>query len=191
MGKSTLNEAKPYSVDNDVHILRTALQTCGIQAPIVVVAHSYGGAMALIAATEQPSVRGVVLLDALVPNVWPPSEVEKNLRMMRADYDAIRKEEPALAKVAIPWAEALPDTAKRINALVVSETLPITDVVAEKGRLGPESDEIWLKAHREFTSNHAAREYLFAAGSGHKVMVDKPELVLRAILKMLDRVGRG
>ena len=191
MGKSTINTATPYSIDNDVHILRSALETCGIRGrPIVMVGHSYGGDISLVAASEDAHIKGLVLIDALVPKVWPKAEVDKSLQTARSQYDEIRAKAPDLAKVAIPWAEAMPQTAQRIDALRVSDTLPIVDIVAEKGQNSPESTKIWREAHTEFTANNPHRQYVLAVGSSHKVMSDQPEVVVKAILQLLELAKR-
>lgn len=188
MGKSSINMDTPYSIENDAHILRTALTDCGILGPVVMVGHSYGGAIGLMVASEDKRVEGMVLLDAVVPHVWPKSEVDKNLRMMRSQYDEVRKQAPALAKVAIPWAEAMPETARKIDAISVSASLPIIDVVAENGQKDPESAHIWRDAHVAFTQAGTHREYVLAKGSSHKVMADQPDLVVASILKMIAKV---
>lgn len=189
MGRSAIDTDQPYSLDNDVHILRTVLSRCGVVGPIVFVGHSYGGAIGLTAATRDKRFRGLVLLDAVVPGVWTAGEVEKNLKGMRPQYDEIRKQEPALAKVAIPWAEAMPRTAREVNATRVADGLPIIDIVAEKGQNDPESAKTWRAAHVAFTAHHPERAFVLAEGSSHKVMADKPELVVSSILTMLKRIG--
>jgi pimeloyl-ACP methyl ester carboxylesterase len=188
MGKSTINTSAPYSIDNDVHILRSALAKCHIEGPVVMVGHSYGGAISLLAASEDPNIAGLVLIEALVPNVWTTTEVENNLKMMRPQYDEIREKAADLAKVAIPWAEAMPDTAKKVNALRVSDALPIIDIEAEKGQNTPESTQTWREAHKQFTSGYPHREFIMAMGSSHKVMADAPDLLVKSILKMIETV---
>lgn len=190
MGKSTIDTSAPYSIDNDVHILRTVWSACGVAGPIVMVGHSYGGGMSLVAASEDERIRGIVLLDAVVAGTFGHGELENNLTTMRAQYDEIRAQAPELAKVAIPWAEALPATVKRIDEARVPPDLPIIDIVAEHGQNSADSAQVWRDAHIAFTANHPAREYILAAGSSHKVMVDRPALVVEAILRMLDRVRR-
>lgn len=188
MGQSLIDTRQPYSLDNDVAILRTVLKRCGVTGPILFVGHSYGGAIGLVLARKDRNVRGMVLLDAVVPGVWTKAEVDNNLKAMRPQYDAIRQQAPDLAKVAIPWAEAMPKTAAEVNALPVSENLPITDIKAEKGQNDAASAKGWYDAHVAFTTGHSARRFVLAEGSGHKVMADKPELVVDEILKMVDRV---
>ncbi len=189
MGQSTIDTGQPYSLDNDVHILRTILTRCGVTGPVVFVGHSYGGAIGLVAAGQDERIKGLVLLDAVAPGVWTPAEVDKNLKAMRPQFDEIRQKAPDLAKVAIPWAEAMPRTAAEVNALEVSERLPIIDIVAEKGQSDPDSAKVWREAHVAFTTHHPQRTFVLAQGSSHKVMIDKPDLVVGSILDMLRRVG--
>ena len=188
MGNSTINTNITYSIKNDVHILKTALASCGIQAPMVLVGHSYGGGISLMAASDDERVRGVLLLDAVVPKTWPPAELQKNLAEMRLQYDEIRQKAPALAKVAIPWAEALPETVQQLDKLQIPSSLPIIDIVAENSQDSQEKNKLWQKTHRDFTAGHPSREYILAAGSSHKVMIDKKDLVIDAIKRMLERV---
>jgi pimeloyl-ACP methyl ester carboxylesterase len=188
MGQSTLNEAVPFSLDNDVLILKAALAKAGVTGPIVMVGHSYGGAISLVAAESDARVEGIVLIDAVVPGVWPKSELEKTMQAMRADYDQLRKEAPELAKVAIPFGEALPTTARRLDAVRVSDTLPLIDIVAELGQNSPESTQLWRAAHAAFTANHPRCEAILATGSSHKVMAERPELVVGSILKLIEQV---
>jgi len=186
MGKSTINTATPYSLDNDVHILRATLTGCGVAGPIVMVAHSYGGAMSLLAAAQDRRVRGVVLLDAMVPGAWTASELEHTLGAMRAQYAEIRQQAPALARVAIPWAEALPETVTRLDAIRLPPGLPIIDIVAEHGRDNPASAQSWRDAHTRFVADRPERVFRLAAGSSHKIAADKPDLVVDAIMQMRE-----
>jgi pimeloyl-ACP methyl ester carboxylesterase len=189
MGHSVIDTSAPYSLDNDVHILRTVLTRCGVKGPIVLVAHSYGGAIGLVAAGQDDRIKGIVLLDAIVPGAWTAAEVDKNLKAMRLQYDEIRQKAPDLAKVAIPFAEALPQTAREVNETPVSDRLPIIDIVAEKGLGDPDSAKVWRAAHVAFTDHHPQRTFVLAEGSSHKVMADKPDLVVDSVLRMLRRVG--
>jgi pimeloyl-ACP methyl ester carboxylesterase len=43
------------------------------------VGHSYGGGISLVTASQDVRVRGVVLLDAVVPRTYGNGELEKNL----------------------------------------------------------------------------------------------------------------
>jgi pimeloyl-ACP methyl ester carboxylesterase len=163
---------------------------CGVTGPrsVVLVAHSYGGAIALADAARDPRIAGMVLLDAVVPGVWTEHEVQKNLAAMRPQYEDIRKQAPDLAKVAIPWAEAMPASAREVNALSVPEALPIAEIGAEHGQSDPDSAHTWRAAQLAFVTGHPTRRFTLAEGSSHKVMVDKPDLVVDAVVAMVRRV---
>ncbi|MCP3100463.1 alpha/beta fold hydrolase [Myxococcus sp. K15C18031901] len=190
LGKSTLSPTAVYSLDNDAGILGAALERCGIQGPLVVVGHSYGGAIGLVLAEKRQEVKGLVLLDAVVPGVWGQGELEKNLVTMRSQYEEIRRQAPALAKVAIPWAEALPVTVERIDHVALPVSLPIIDVVAEAGQNSPESAAVWREAHQKFVGSNPNRTYVLAKGSSHKVMNDGEPLVLDSIVTLIGRASR-
>src|SRR5689334_16860682 len=55
LGKSDLGPT-PYSIDDEVQALRSALTSCGLTGPLVLVAHSYGGVLALLSAASDPRV---------------------------------------------------------------------------------------------------------------------------------------
>jgi pimeloyl-ACP methyl ester carboxylesterase len=205
LGKSTISASAVYSIDNDAHILSTALKKCSINGPIVLVGHSYGGAISLVFAeknqdvksqkvesqqVKNPEVKGLVLLDAVVPGVWGHGELEKNLATMRSQYEEIRKQAPELAKVAIPWAEALPKTTQRVDGVALPASLPIIDIVAENGQNSPTSAAVWQEAHKRFVGANPNRTYILAEGSSHKVMNDKEPMVLDAIATILGRTDR-
>lgn len=80
------------------------------------------------------------------------------------------------------------DSAKRVNAVHISETLSLIDIEAEKGQNAPESMRIWREARKQFTSGNPHREFVMAVGRSHKVMADQPDLVVNSILKMIGTV---
>lgn len=60
--------------------------------------------------------------------------------------------------------------------------LRITDIVAERPPLTPPDD--WIAAHRAFDRGGRNRRGVFATGSGHYVMRDRPDLVIGEIVAM-------
>jgi len=190
LGRSELGPT-PYSIDDEVHALRSALTTCGIKGPVILTAHSYGGFISLLTASVDKRVAGLVLVDAVVPKATPKSEVEAILAKYRPQYDELRKQAPELAKAMIPLMEAYPATVKKLDAARIPTRLPIIDIVAENTMTDtPQTATIWRKAHAEFVAHNRFRKSVFAAGSSHKVMKDKPDIVVDAILQMIGLVGR-
>ncbi len=178
-----------YSIDRDVDDLRALLTACRVRGPIVIAAHSYGGFIALRTAARDRRVRGLVLVDANVPGFFDRAETDAILAEYRPQYDAVRRQAPALAATLIPVIEAYPTSATTLRATRLPRGLPIIDIVAEKSWLS--TDEAlarWRAAHAQFVAEDRARSSVFAAGSGHHVMRDKPELVIDAIDHMVRKV---
>lgn len=165
MGKSSIGD-EPYSIEHDVSNLLSALDQCHVTSHVVIVGHSYGGAIALVAARD-PRIERIILLDAMVPGI----DMSADLAKMKTEYEEVRREAPALARVAIPWAEALPATLRTLES--TNPRQPILDIVADHGQVQ------WHDAHVRFSST-PGRE-LRSVASGHKIPADAPQAVIDAI----------
>jgi pimeloyl-ACP methyl ester carboxylesterase len=188
MGRSEL-VPQPYSIDREVDALRSALTSCGIDGPIVLVAHSYGGFISLLLASLDERVAGLVLVDANVPAFFTEAEVASILAEYRPQYEQLQEQAPELAATLIPIMEAYPATSARLRSVSVPARLPIIDIVAEHSWAGtPESATAMREAHMTFVAESSARESISAAGSSHNVMRDAPDLVVGAIVRMVGIV---
>ena len=179
----------PYSIDNDAAALGAVLDRAGVDGPVVLVAHSYGGYIASLAAERDPRVAGLVLLDASLPGEPDDATVDRILARYRPLYGRLREEAPDLAPRMISMMEAYPATVDRLRRVVLPASLPVIDVVAEDpwGDT-PEEKEASRRSHAAFVAGSPAREAVLAEGSGHQVMVDRPDLVVEAVARMVDRV---
>ena len=105
-------------------------------------------------------------------------------------FDGFRKAKPQLASVMIPVMEAYPETARRVRAMEIPLALPVIDIVAEKTWADtPEELAAMRRAHADFVAASPAREAVFAQGSGHYVMHDRPQVVIDAVERMVKRVS--
>lgn len=179
----------PYRVDDEVAALRAALSACGVRGPLLLVAHSYGGFVSLLTAATDPRVAGLVLVDANLPGFFDEDEVARLLTRFSAHADALSRANPAIARVMVPLMHALPATARRVRAVSLPPTLPVIDIVAEHTWVDtPEEVAAMRRAHTNFVEGAPTHEAVFAAGSGHYVMRDRPELVVEAIVRLIDRL---
>jgi pimeloyl-ACP methyl ester carboxylesterase len=82
----------------------------------------------------------------------------------------------------IPVIEAYPETVARLREIDFPASIPTMDIVAER-TWGDTAEEIeaMRRAHREFVAASPHRRGVFAEGSGHHVMRDRPDIVLAAI----------
>lgn len=184
---------RSYRVEMDLAAVRTALDYCQVSGPVIEVAHSYGGALALLGAARDRRIAGIVLVDAMAPGVENQASVAETLAELRPQYAAVRKQVPQLAETLIPVVEAIPRTIARLNATDVGSRLPIIDIVADGGKKD-RADAVarWRAGHRAFVAAAPeSRTYVDAGSSGHQVMQDRPDLVLAAIRTMLARIEAG
>jgi pimeloyl-ACP methyl ester carboxylesterase len=190
-GKSDLKPG-PYHIEDEAAALQRALDAFGIRGPIVLVAHSYGGFVSTLVATQDARVAGMVLVDANLAGFFDDAEVQRILAKYTPQFDALRQAKPELARVLIPLMEAYPETAKTMRGVSLPPTLPVIDIVAEKTWVdSPEEVSSMRKVHADFVAASPAREAVFATGSSHYVMRDRPDLVTAAIEKMVKRVREG
>jgi pimeloyl-ACP methyl ester carboxylesterase len=188
LGRSASTEP-PYRIDDEADALRGELGRQGIAGPVVLVAHSYGGFVATLVAAADERVAGVVLVDANLASFMDDAQLEKLLATYRPQYGALEEAAPELARVMIPLMEAYPATAERLRGVDIPPDLPVIDIVAERTWVEtPEEVEAFRRAHEEFVAGSPAREAVFAEGSGHHVMHDRPDLVLDAIGRVVAKV---
>src|SRR5579863_6002408 len=107
LGKSDPNP-RPYRIEDEGTALRRALDQCNIRGPIILVAHSYGGFISEIVASEDKRVKGLVLVDANIPSFFD----DKEAAVIKARYeplaDSLKRDKPDVARVLIPVVQAYP-----------------------------------------------------------------------------------
>jgi pimeloyl-ACP methyl ester carboxylesterase len=189
-------DPRPYAIDNEAEALRSLLSRCGVEGPVVLAAHSYGGFISQLLAARGDRkdafrIAGLVLVDANIPAFFTGAEVNAILARYRPQYDALRQQAPELAATIIPILEAYPATALRMQKVRLPARLPVIDIYAENSWAEtPESAAAMRRAHIAFAAAGRHRESVYAAGSSHQVMHDRPEIVLAAIVKAVARAGR-
>lgn len=190
LGQSDPAPAK-YSVEAELARLQRLLRMCRIDGPIIFVAHSYGGLLGLMTAQNDKRVKGMVMVDAMVPGAMSAQVIEQSVAKLRPNYAAFRKEDPKRARALIPLMESMQATRRKFEATAVSPDLLFIDIVADRSTFKDRdlrADAEWVKAHDDFVANNPNREAVFAAGSGHKVMLDKPDLIVDEIRHMLVKL---
>lgn len=179
----------PYRVEDEAAALEQLLGACGIEGPVILVAHSYGGFIAQLTAADDRRVAGLVLVDAVLPEYFDAAALAALLAEYRPQYDALRRAAPDLAAVMIPIVEAYPATVGRVRSTGLPASLPVIDIVA--GDPMPETaegDAAWRRAHAAFVAGGPDREAVVAGGSGHHVNRDRPDVIVAAVARMVDRL---
>jgi pimeloyl-ACP methyl ester carboxylesterase len=179
----------PYRIDDEADALRAELDRHRIAAPVVLVAHSYGGFVATLEAAADERVVGVVLVDANLASYFDEERLEKLLATYRPQYAELERAAPALARVMIPLMEAYPDTVERLRGVEIPRDIPTIDIAAERTWVDdPKDVKAFRRAHEDFVAASSEREAVFARDSGHHVMHDRPDVVLDAITRVVAKV---
>jgi pimeloyl-ACP methyl ester carboxylesterase len=188
LGRSPTSPA-PYRIDGEADALRRELDRHRIAAPVVLVAHSYGGFVTTIVAATDPRIAGVVLVDANLAGFFDDARIERLLATYRPQFPALEEAAPELARVMIPVIEAYPATVARLREVEIPAAIPVVDIVAERTWVEtPEEIDTMRRAHRDFVAASPHRRAVFADGSGHHVMRDRPDVVLEAVAEAVAAV---
>ncbi len=132
---------------------------------------------------------GLLLVDGNIPGFFDEAEVARLNERFTPLIPEVEKADPKIAGVMVPIMLALPETAERLRAVRLPPGLPVVDIVPETTWV-PTGDEIasLRREHASFVAESAAREAVVATGSGHYVMRDRPDLVLDAAGRLIDRI---
>jgi len=178
----------PYRIGDEVEALRAALSARGIDGAVILVTHSYGGFVSLLTAARDERVAGLVLVDANLPGFFDPGQVERLLERFQPVAPAMEREAPNIARVMVPLMRALPATARELRETPIPLSLPVIDIVAERSWIDlPDEIQALRQEHEKFVAASPDRAKVFAAECGHYVMRDRPDLVVAAVVQLIDR----
>ncbi len=191
LGKSDPNP-RPYRIEDEGTALRRALDQCDMHGPIILVAHSYGGFISEILASDDKRVRGLVLVDANIPSFFDDKEAAAiSARYTPLARDLI-KEKPDLGRNLFRQDQAYPATARYMRNIHVPLNLPVIDITAEHTWVDtPDEVAAMRRAHSEFVTASPDRVAIFAKGSGHYISRDRPAVVIDAVLHLVSEIQKN
>jgi pimeloyl-ACP methyl ester carboxylesterase len=171
--------------------LRALLEAAGEPPPYLLVGHSLGGAFARVfAAQHRDAVVGLVMIDTFNPDLQE-DRIHPLLGPLRREYestlDGLRDR---VSRVdSLDW----PASERQLRASSVAG-LPIEVLVAPRyePRLSKARNaaiaEAWQAAFDTLSPSRV--RYAIAWGAGHDVQIDRPDLVIEAIRRLID-LARG
>jgi pimeloyl-ACP methyl ester carboxylesterase len=176
--------------------LRAALAAAGEPGPFVVVGHSLGGVYARIFATAYRSdIAGLVLVDPFTPDISPAERAGVRLEPalaaewragMSGTFQLIERLE------GLDW----PATADQLTAARLGD-IPLELIFVDQRlrydeRIDPVTKDRLIAAWRELVLAWSTDSRLtIADGSRHIVQLDRPELVVASIRRLVDRTRSG
>jgi pimeloyl-ACP methyl ester carboxylesterase len=176
---------KPETAKRVATELSAALRSAGLRPPYVLVGHSTGGLYARVFTSMFPSaVSGLVLVDPAPEHF----------------YERVRREQPALSAVIdqspdAPKGAALAAAESTLAQAAASDPLPAIPIVLLTrslwGNAPPEISKIWTEEHRKWVDHTPTARFVVAEQSGHVIPVDKPQIVIDAVLEVIRRAREG
>jgi pimeloyl-ACP methyl ester carboxylesterase len=191
MGKSD-EVPGPWKVENAVSDLETGLTKLGITRDVVLVSHSQAGEVATYFAKENPKLLAdAVLVDASLPDFFTDDEIAKIEAANKAQIAALKdqpstKQTRQLQATAADWGPMH----RAYHKVSWPQNIPATAIVSAKTPFEtPEDAQLWRDAQQQFVNAAPNRNLVTAERSSHDIAVDRPDVIVEAVEKMLKAVG--
>jgi pimeloyl-ACP methyl ester carboxylesterase len=174
---------QPTTAQDGASDLDAWLTAAGVDGPYVLVAHSWGGLIAMRYAQEHPGeVAGLVLVDpssVQLRDELTPKQWQSTLDLVESLVDGSNVEVPDYAGTVDIVASG--PTVSPVPAVVLTSDKPF-DFAA-----GDAPWSTWVTAHDRLAESLGAR-HITDTDSGHLIMVEQPELVASAVRDVVVQV---
>lgn len=169
--------------------LRATLAAAGEAPPFVVVGHSLGGVYARVfAATFRPEIAGVVLVDPYLPDLRPVEHVAIDPALREAWLAGMRATNAQVAAVEdLDWDASYRELADASVDGLPLELLFVDQRFRWEGPYDPAEAELIAAWRRLIGGLSTEMNLTIAADSTHMIQFDRPDLVVEAILRLVDR----
>jgi len=182
-----------HTVQDTAQHLRATLAAAGEKPPFILVGHSLGGVYARVFASSfRPEVSGVVLVDPYLPDIRPVEHValdpvlrEEWLSELRATNDRVAAVED------LDWAASYDQLTRASVEGLPLELLFVDQRFRWEGQFEPAEGDLIAAWRRLVGSLSAEYRLTIAEDSTHMIQYDRPDLVVDAILRLVDRDRLG
>jgi pimeloyl-ACP methyl ester carboxylesterase len=201
--------------------LHRLLQNAGVMAPLILVGHSLGGLdVRMYASLYRSDVVGMVLVDATPDHLdrFPQGLKKYNDDFLRKE--TLRRDTipfglarlmgwcgngPAELRAVFrtvdcrlqPWREHLAEyraedeSMAQVRATGSYGNMPLIVLSHPAGKSAKGMENAWNEAQKELTHLSTNSSQVIATGSGHNIQLDRPDLVVSAIRKIVARSAQS
>jgi pimeloyl-ACP methyl ester carboxylesterase len=172
----------------DLHHL---LEEAAVESPYILVGHSLGGMYMLLYTHQFPKeVSGLILVDSSHPDSFelslaamPPASPtdSESVRFYREWFSSVEKDTSMRSEYLEP--DSLGDL-----PLIVLTAPNKTRAEDFPKELNTKFNQIWLDLHLELVDLSSNSTHFVIEGSDHFIHHDRPEVVIEAILAMIEEV---
>jgi pimeloyl-ACP methyl ester carboxylesterase len=179
---------RPRTAGSDAADLHELLAVAEIPTPVLLVAHSYGGLIAVIAAAKHPEdIAGVVFVDSSVPD---------QKQRFDAILTAAQRAHGEAGFKDFPFVDFPTSLGEAADSLPSFPHVPVTVITATRG-FTKSCDEqmpcekmqaIWLDLQDRFAATLTPDAHHVLAKTGHYVQEEAQDLVVTEIRALLARL---
>jgi pimeloyl-ACP methyl ester carboxylesterase len=197
LGSSDVAPEETRTSKDMAQALHTLLVNAKIPDPYVLVGHSLGGYHARVFAGKYPKeVVGLVLVDSSHPDQW--SETATVLPAEAPDEPFLLKQMRMIPPASLPEKLDIPTSIEQVRAVKSLADLPLFVVTRSPTWRNPELplqieekiEQIWQRLQNDLAGLSTNSTHVIATNGGHYIQVDEPQLVIDAILKVLNEAGK-
>jgi pimeloyl-ACP methyl ester carboxylesterase len=141
-------------------------------------------------------VVGLVLVDSSHPDQW--SKTATVLPAEAPDETFVLKQMRMIPPASLPEKLDIPTSIEQVRAVKSLGDLPLFVVTRSPTWRNPEIpleieekiEQIWQRLQNDLAGLSRNSTHVIATKAGHYIQVDEPQLVIDAILKVLDEAGK-
>ncbi|MEV2228461.1 alpha/beta hydrolase [Streptomyces phaeochromogenes] len=169
------------TINDSSRILTGVLDRVTGDRPVVLAGHSLGG---LIAARYAPDhrdrIKGLVLMDATIPALTAgvSKAIPESATGMAAE---LRDQTIAVNEGQNPEKFIIADAKVRSAGNIPVQIIRHESQYAEVPDYGPALEEMWAEGQEQWRAISGRSRISVAAGSGHYIHVDRPDIAVKAI----------
>jgi pimeloyl-ACP methyl ester carboxylesterase len=182
----------PWRVQDAVSDLAAGLTQLGATRDVMLVSHSLAGEVATYFANKNPHwVTGAVLVDASLPDFYTDSELTRIEAANQAQIEELKKQ-PATKQTRQLLAVASNYVAahRAYHKMSWPKQIPATVIVSAKTPFDtPDDAQLWRDAQAQFASAAPNRRLVVAQNSSHQIPVDRPDVVIKTVDDMANKLG--
>ena len=183
MGKSGI-DTNNISILSEVKGLETALSKLSYAKNIFLVAHSFGGAYAILfSARNEKKVKGAVLLDITLPCFMTEEKAKELLEPYKKELPELKEKSIGTYYLLMNYENSVALLSKTSFPPSIPATVISSDSTSFKGQ-----DSILWKACQKALGELPNHHYLLAEKTGHYIHADNPQLVTDEIIKLYRQI---
>jgi len=198
LGSSDVAPSKSRTSKDMAKDLHTLLVNANVPGPYILVGHSIGGFHVLVFASKYANeVVGMVLVDSSHPNQW--SAINAVLPPESPDEPESLKQIRIIPPASLPEKMDIPASIIQVKAVKSLGDLPLVVLTHSPTwsidpNLSPELsgkiEQVWENLQNDLASLSSNSTHVIATKAGHYIQVDEPQLVIDAILKVIEETKK-